>query len=98
MLALASGAPALLVGALSGVLVAHLGATWLGYPPADRDDGLCGYNAALLGALLVTQLGLSGASLVLVGVAALASCPLQAWLLARLRHHGGLPGFTCPSC
>ena len=27
MLALASGAPALLVGALSGVLIAHLGAT-----------------------------------------------------------------------
>lgn len=96
MLALASGAPALLVGALSGVLIAHLGATWLGYPQADRDDGLYGYNAALLGALLVTQLGLSGASLVLVGVAALASCPLQAWLLARLRHNGGLPGFTLP--
>ena len=96
MLALASGAPALLVGAQSGVLVAHLGATWLGYPQADRDDGLYGYNAALLGALLVTQLGLSGASLVLVGVAALASCPLQAWLLARLRHNGGLPGFTLP--
>ena len=68
----------------------------LGYPQADRDDGLYGYNAALLGALLVTQLGLSGASPVLVGVAALASCPLQAWLLARLRHHGGLPGFTLP--
>jgi len=96
MLALASGAPALLVGALSGVLVAHLGATWLGYPQADRDDGLYGYNAALLGALLVTQLGLSGASLVLVGVAALASCPLQAWLLARLRYNGGLPAFTLP--
>ena len=44
----------------------------------------------------MTQLGLSGASLVLVGVAALASCPLQAWLLARLRHDGGLPGFTLP--
>ena len=73
MLALASGAPALLVGALSGVLIAHLGATWLGYPQADRDDGLYGYNAALLGVLLVTQLGLSGASLVLVGVAALAA-------------------------
>ena len=58
MLALASGAPALLVGALSGVLVAHLGATWLGYPQADRDDGLYGYNAALLGALPLPRLDL----------------------------------------
>lgn len=96
MLALASGAPAQLAGALCGVLVAHAGASWLGYSAADRNDGLYGYNAALLGALLVHLLGLTGTSLALVGVAALASCPLQAWLLARLRRGDGLPGFTLP--
>ena len=96
MLALASGAPALLVGALSGVLVAHLGATWLGYPQADRDDGLYGYNAALLGALLVTQLGLSAPAWCW-SAAALASCPLQAWL-ARLRHTAACRASPCPSC
>ncbi|MCQ4306136.1 transporter [Stutzerimonas frequens] len=96
MLALASGAPAQLAGALCGVLVAHGGASWLGCSAADRNDGLYGYNAALLGALLVDLLGLTGTSLALVGVAALASCPLQAWLLARLRCGDGLPGFTLP--
>ena len=96
MLALASGAPAQLAGALCGVLVAHAGASWLGYSAADRNDGLYGYNAALLGALLVDLLGLTGTSLALAGVAALASCPLQAWLLARLRRGDGLPGFTLP--
>ena len=96
MLALASGAPAQLAGALCGVLVAHTGANWLGYSAADRNDGLYGYNAALLGALLVDLLGLTGTSLALAGVAALASCPLQAWLLARLRRDGSLPGFTLP--
>ncbi len=96
MLALASGAPAQLAGALCGVLVAHAGASWLGYSAADRNDGLYGYNAALLGALLVDLLGLTGTSLALIGVAALASCPLQAWLLARLRRDGSLPGFTLP--
>ena len=92
MLALASGAPAQLAGALCGVLVAHAGASWLGYSAADRNDGLYGYNAALL----VDLLGLTGTSLALAGVAALASCPLQAWLLARLRRGDGLPGFTLP--
>ncbi len=66
MLALASGAPAQLAGALCGVLVAHTGASWLGYSTADRNDGLYGYNAALLGALLVDLLGLTGTSLALV--------------------------------
>lgn len=96
MLALASGAPAQLAGALCGVLVAHVGASWLGYSAADRNDGLYGYNAALLGALLVHLLGLTGTSLALICIAALASCPLQAWLLARLRRGDGLPGFTLP--
>ena len=96
MLALASGAPAQLAGALCGVLFAHAGASWLGYSAADRNDGLYGYNAALLGALLVHLLGLTGTSLALICIAALASCPLQAWLLARLRRGDGLPGFTLP--
>ncbi|WAE60987.1 urea transporter [Stutzerimonas sp. R40042] len=96
MLALASGAPAQLAGALCGVLVSHGGASWLGYSAADRNDGLYGYNAALLGALLVDLLGLTGTSLALICIAALASCPLQAWLLARLRRGDGLPGFTLP--
>ncbi len=96
MLALASGAPAQLAGALCGVLFAHAGASWLGCSAADRNDGLYGYNAALLGALLVDLLGLTGTSLALICIAALASCPLQAWLLARLRRGDGLPGFTLP--
>lgn len=96
MLALALADPALLAGALFGVLMASAGAIWLGYPAGDREDGLYGYNAALLGALLIHQLGLSLTSLAVIAAASLASCPLQAWLLDRLRHHGGLPGFTLP--
>ncbi len=96
MLALAIGAPALLAGALFGVLTAHIGAAWLHYRTADRDDGLYGYNAALLGALLVGRLGLSTTSLALVALAALASCLLQSRLLERLHRNAGLPGFTLP--
>lgn len=99
MLALALAAPALLAGALFGVLAAHAGAIWMGYRTADREAGLCGYNAALLGILLVDRLGLSSSSLALVALvalAALASCVQQARLLDRLRQHGALPGFTLP--
>ncbi|MCQ4296921.1 urea transporter [Pseudomonas stutzeri] len=96
ILALALANPALLAGALFGVLMAHAGAVWLGYPAGDHEDGLYGYNPALLGALLVHLLGLTPVSLATIAAASLASCPLQAWLLNRLRHHGGLPGFTFP--
>lgn len=96
MLALALAEPPLLAGTLFAVVVAQTGAIWLGYSAEDREDGLYGYNAALLGALLTHLLGLTAASLALIAAASLASCPLQAWLLDRLRHHGGLPGFTLP--
>jgi len=96
MLALALADPALLAGSIFGVVMAHSGAIWLGYSADDREDGLYGYNAVLLGALLVHLFGLSTVSLAMIATASLASCPIQAWLLGRLRHHGGLPGFTLP--
>ncbi|MGE6190400.1 urea transporter [Stutzerimonas stutzeri] len=96
MLALAVADPALLAGSLFAVVMAHSGATWLGYATDDREDGLYGYNAVLLGALLVHLFGLSTVSLAMIAAASLASCPLQAWLLDRLRQHGGPPGFTLP--
>lgn len=95
-LAIALHTPALLAGALAGALAGTFGAAALGRSRADIDCGLYGYNSALLGALIVLQLGLSAFSLGLIACAALLIDPLQTRLLAGLRERRWLPGFTLP--
>lgn len=95
-LAIALHTPALLAGALAGALAGTFGAAALGRSRADIDCGLYGYNSALLGALIVLQLGLSAFSLGLIACAALFIDPLQTRLLAGLRERRWLPGFTLP--
>ncbi len=95
-LAIALHTPALLAGALAGALAGTFGAAALGRSRADIDCGLYGYNSALLGVLIVLQLGLSAFSLGLIACAALLIDPLQTRLLAGLRERQWLPGFTLP--
>ncbi|EIK52163.1 transporter [Stutzerimonas stutzeri TS44] len=95
-LAIALHAPALLAGALVGALAGTFGAAALGRPQADIDCGLYGYNSALLGLLIVLQLGLSAFSLGLIVLAAPLLDLLQTRLLAGLRERQWLPGFTLP--
>lgn len=95
-LAIALHAPLLLAGALAGALAGTFGAAALGRQRADIDCGLYGYNSALLGALIVLQLGLSAFSLGLIACAALFIDPLQTRLLAGLRERRWLPGLTLP--
>lgn len=92
VLAIAVQSPALLAGALAGTL----GAAALGRARTDIDSGLYGYNAALLGLLIVLMLGPSALALGLVVTGALLIDPLQARLLAGLRERRWLPGFTLP--
>ncbi|WP_213661712.1 urea transporter [Stutzerimonas stutzeri] len=94
--AIALHTPALLAGALAGALAGTFGAAALGRSRADIDCGLYGYNSALLGLLIVLQLGLSAFSLGLIVLATLVIDPLQTRLLAGLRERGWLPGFTLP--
>lgn len=95
-LAIALRTPALLAGALAGALAGTFGAAALGRSRADIDCGLYGYNSALLGVLIVLQLGLSAFSLGLIACAALLIDPLQTRLLAGLRERRWLPGLTLP--
>ncbi|MCF7201937.1 urea transporter [Pseudomonas oligotrophica] len=96
LLAVALGAPALLVGVLPGVVVATCWAGMRGAAPVDIALGLYGYNAALLGGLAVLVLGLTPVGLALALLGAVASCPLQAGLLHALRSRRWPPGFTLP--
>lgn len=96
VLAIAVQSPALLAGALVGALAGTLGAAALGRARTDIDSGLYGYNATLLGLLIVLMLGPSALALGLVATGALLIDPLQARLLAGLRERRWLPGFTLP--
>ncbi|WP_434456682.1 urea transporter [Stutzerimonas urumqiensis] len=90
LLAFAIGAPALLAGALLGTLVATLGAWRLGYGRRDIGEGLYGYNAALLGALLTLTLGVTVLALALTVIGAWLTALMQAWWL-RARQRGPWP-------
>src|SRR5690606_15075038 len=96
LLAMGLHAPELMIGAMLGVLASTLGAAALGYPQADIDIGLYGYNGALLGLLLMLLLGLSALSLGLIALGAAVSNLLQVRLLTAMRERNWLPGFTLP--
>lgn len=88
--------PRLLVGALLGLLGGSATARCSGYARRDIELGLYGYNALLLGMLIVLTLGLSPLAMGLALIGGVATAPLQQLLLRQMREHGGLPGFTLP--
>lgn len=96
ILALALGAPDLLPGALLGGLSGMLTAYRRGYPQADIEIGLYGYNGILLGLLVSLKFAWTPllALLIILG-AGLSSLLLAPWM-TRMRRHGWLPAFTLP--
>ena len=96
LLALALGAPGLLGGALlgglSGMLTAHL----RGYPRADIEIGLYGYNGILLGLLACLQFAWSPLLALSIALGAGLSSLLLAPWMTRMRQRGWLPAFTLP--
>lgn len=96
LLAIAMGAPELLGGALLGGLSSMLTAQRRGYPQADIDAGLYGYNGILLGLLLSLQFAWSPLlALLIIASAGLSSLLLAPWMW-RLRKRQWLPAFTLP--
>lgn len=96
LLAISIGAPYLLAGALLGGLASMLVARHRGYPQADINIGLYGYNGILLGLLLSLQLAWTPLLPVLIiASAGLSSLLLAPWM-RRMRHHDWLPAFTFP--
>lgn len=96
LLALLIGAPELLGDALLGALASTLVAQRRGYPAADIDAGLYGYNGALIGLLISLQLTWTPLlPLLLLLTAGLSSLLLTHWLRAA-REHEWLPAYTLP--
>lgn len=96
LLAIAIGAPALLGGALLGGLSSMLTAQRRGYPQADIDIGLYGYNGILLGMLIsMTFVWSPTLPLLIIVTGGLSSLILAPWM-QRLRKRHWLPAFTFP--
>ena len=94
MATIALYAPALLVGALLGLLSGTVTAWRLGYARQDIEAGLYGYNATLLGLLITLVLGTGASALLLVVLSGALSSLLQRYLLRLMREHGGPAVFT----
>ena len=86
----------LLAGALLGLLVGNFTAWRCGCSRQDIETGLYGYNAVLLGLLIVSMLGVTPLAALLVPISSALSVPLQRWLLGCMRERAGVPGFTLP--
>jgi urea transporter len=96
VLAILIGAPHLLGGALLGGLSSMLTAQRRGYPQADIDAGLYGYNGILLGMLVGSQFSWSPLlPLLIILGAGLSSLALAPWLRG-MRERQWLPAFTLP--
>ena len=96
LLAILSGAPQLLGGALLGGLTSMLTAQRRGYPQNDIDAGLYGYNGILLGLLVSSQFSWSPlVPLLIILGAGLSSLMLAPWMRC-MRERQWLPAFTFP--
>lgn len=96
VLAILIGAPHLLGGALLGGGCSMLTARRRGYPQADIDAGLYGYNGILLGMLISVQFSWSPLLPVLIILGAgLSSLVLAPWMRG-MRERQWLPAFTFP--
>lgn len=98
LLAIAWDSSLALGGALLGGAASWLTAVLRHYAPGDRDAGLYGYNGALLGLLLGSQLAWSALlALLIVASAGLSSLLLHRWLHHhRQRLHLGLAPYSAP--
>ncbi|WP_372874253.1 urea transporter [Pseudomonas sp.] len=96
LLAILIGAPHLLGGALLGGCSGMLTAQRRGYPQADIDAGLYGYNGILLGLLVSLKFSWSPLlPLLIVLGAGLSSLILAPWMRC-MRERQWLPAFTFP--
>ena len=96
VVAIAASAPGLLGGALLGGLSGMLTAQRRGYPMADIDIGLYGYNGILLGLLISLQFAWSPLLPLLIMLGGgLSSLMLEPWM-RRMRERQWLPAFTLP--
>ncbi|MDP3979708.1 MAG: urea transporter [Pseudomonas sp.] len=96
LLAILIGTPQLLGGALLGGCSSLLTAQRRGYPQADIDAGLYGYNGILLGLLVSVQFNWWPLlPLLIILVAGLSSLVLAPWM-RRMRERQWLPAFTLP--
>ena len=96
VLAILIGAPHLLGGALLGGCSSLLTAQRRGYPQADIDAGLYGYNGILLGLLVSLQFSWSPLlPLLIILGAGLSSLMLAPWMRC-MRERQWLPAFTLP--
>lgn len=96
LLAILIGAPHLLGGALLGAFSSMLTAQRRGYPQADIDAGLYGYNGILLGLLVSVQFSWSPLlPLPIILGAGLSSLILAPWL-RYMRQRQWLPPLTFP--
>ncbi|MDM8349744.1 urea transporter [Pseudomonas sp. sp1636] len=96
VLAILIGAPQLLGGALLGGLSGMLIAQRRGYPSADIEQGLYGYNGILLGLLIGVQFSWTPLlPLLIILGAGLSSLGLAPWMRC-MRERQWLPAFTLP--
>jgi urea transporter len=96
LLAIALGAPALVGAALLGGLSSQLVAQRRGYPRADVQIGLYGYNGILLGLLLGHSFAWSPLLALTIILGAGGSSLLLAPWMRRMRERQWLPAFTLP--
>ena len=92
MLAIAVNSWLMLLAAISAVVIAYYTAQKLGAEPFDLGNGLYGYNAALLGIALVSNLPIS---LWLLLVLPLGAALTAVLMLVFLKTHR-LPAYSCP--
>lgn len=90
MLAIAVESPQLLAGALCGCIMALFSARISDYDGERLRAGHFGYNGALAGLAITALSGLSGETLLLIGLFGLLSAPLMKW---QLRYFP-LPPYT----
>jgi urea transporter len=96
VVAILLGAPQLLGGALLGGACSMFTAQRRGYPQADIDAGLFGYNGILLGMLVSAQFSWSPLlPLLIILGAGLSSLVLAPWMRC-MRNRQWLPAFTLP--
>ncbi|WP_350615228.1 urea transporter [Pseudomonas sp. HY7a-MNA-CIBAN-0227] len=96
LLAILSGAPSLLGGALLGGVAGLLTAQRRGYPKAERQAGLYSYNGVLLG-LLISQHFVWSALLppLILACGGLSAILTRQWL-KRAANPDDLPAYTAP--
>ena len=93
--ALQASQPAVLLGAVLGLLVSTLSGLWLKVEQEVLRSGLCGYNGLLVGAALATFLAPGGTLWTLIVMASIAST-VSLMASANIARKFSLPALTFP--